>query len=77
MFSLKMSQMLTKTSTKQINDAMPGGLTIRDFINVRTSPNIKDKYDANIVSSAVALFDQVDKLMHVDDMDEVVPAEER
>lgn len=62
---------------KRINDSMPGGLTIRDFINVRTSPSIRDKYDANIVSAAVALFDQVDSAMSENDMSEVVPAEER
>lgn len=62
---------------KRINDSMPGGLTIRDFINIRTSPSIKDKYDANIVSAAVNLFDQVDTLMGKDDMDEIIPAEER
>ena len=67
----------TDEDIKRINDSMPGGLTIRDFINIRTSPNVKDKYDANIVSSAVALFDQVDKLMGEDDMDEIIPAEER
>jgi hypothetical protein len=62
---------------KRINDSMPGGLTIRDFINVRTSPSIRDKYDANIVSASVALFDQVDSVMSENDMSEVVPAEER
>ena len=61
----------------KINESLPGGLTIRDFIDVRTSPRLKDKYDSNIVSSAVTLFDVVEKIMGRDDMDRIVPAEER
>ena len=67
----------TDADIKRINGSLPGGLTIRDFIDVRTSPQIKDKYDSNIISASVSLFDQVDKLMGENDMDEIVPAEER
>lgn len=67
----------TDVDIKRINDSLPGGLTIRDFVDVRTSPQIKDKYDSNIISASVSLFDQVDKLMGENDMDEIVPAEER
>jgi len=60
-----------------INNSLPGGLTLRDFINIRNSPNIKDKYDSNIVSASIMLFDYVDKRMSENNMEEVVPAEER
>jgi len=62
---------------QQINNSLPGGLTIRDFVNVRTSPQIRDKYDSKIVSAAITLFDIVDKMMSENDMGEVVPAEDR
>ena len=67
----------TDDEIQRLNDSMPGGLTIRDFVNGRTSPNIKDPYDANTVSAAVKMFDQVDALMKENDMSDVIPAEER
>lgn len=67
----------TDEDINRINNALPEGLTIRDFIDIRTSPQIRDKYDSNIVSAAVSLFDQVDKMMDKDSLGDVIPAEDR
>lgn len=60
----------------RINNSLPGGLTMRDFINAREG-KIKDPNDANVVTAAVNFFDQVDNLMGEDDFEEIVPADER
>jgi hypothetical protein len=62
---------------EQINKSLSGSLTLSDFVAVRESPNIRDKYDANIVSSAVTLFDIVDKIMNHNNMAEITPSEAR
>jgi len=67
----------TDEDVNRINNSLPGGLTLRDFVDTRTSPNIRDKYDSNIVSAAIMLFDYVDKKMSDNDVKEVVPAEQR
>jgi hypothetical protein len=67
----------TDEDLNRINNELPGGLTVRDFVDVRTSPRIKDKYDANLVSAAVSLFDKVDKIMNDNGIENIVPADER